>query len=155
MEIKEVHTPEEYQLAVQLFKEYAEEIGIDLEFQNFQKELNDLKQQYSKPEGALWIAYNESHNAVGCVAIRKLEDTVCELKRMYIRKEARGTGLGKQLMTTSIEKAIELGYEKMRLDTLATMLPAIGLYKSVGFYEIESYRYNPFEEAKYFELELR
>ncbi len=155
MKIKEVHTQQEYQIAALLFKEYAQEIGIDLEFQNFQKELSDLKKQYAKPQGTIWLAYNEHEDAVGCVGIRKLEDSICELKRMYVRKEARGTGLGKSLMEKSIEIAIELGYQKMRLDTLSTMHSAIHLYKSVGFYEIESYRFNPFDEAKYYELELK
>ena len=155
MTLKEVHTQEEYRLAADLFREYAKEIGIDLEFQNFQKELADLRKQYSKPEGTIWLAYNENNTAVGCVAVRKLEESICELKRMYIRKEARGMGLGKQLLAKSITTGIQLGYKKMRLDTLSTMHPAIHLYKSVGFYEIDSYRFNPFDEAKYFELALK
>ena len=154
MHIKEVKSKGAYQLAAQLFQEYAKEIGIDLEFQNFQEELSDLQKQYSRPKGAIFVAYDTNQMALGCVAIRKLEDSVCELKRMYVRKEFQGIGLGTQLLQKCIETATILGYSKMRLDTLASMHSAIHVYTKAGFYEIQSYRFNPFDEAKYYELEL-
>lgn len=154
MTIKEINTPEDYLQAAKLFQEYAQEIGIDLTFQNFEAELNDLQKQYSRPEGAIFIAYNDHDVALGCVGIRKLEDSVCELKRMYIKPEGRGKGLASQLVKKCLEIGIELGYSKIRLDTLSSMHAAIRVYEKAGFYEIDSYRFNPFDEAKYYERKL-
>lgn len=153
MVLKEAETDKEYQTAAKLFKEYAVHIGVDLGFQNFDKEVENIENQYSRPNGAIFIAYNDK-TPLGCFGIRKLEDAVCELKRMYLRKEARGHGTGKKLLKKSIELGKELGYEKMRLDTLPTMQSAIGLYEKAGFYEIEPYRFNPIKGAKYFEIKL-
>lgn len=154
MTIKEVGSPEEYLLAAQLFQEYVIEIGIDLTFQNFEAEINDLQKQYSRPEGVLFLAYDDNDLAVGCVGLRKLEKTVCELKRMFIKPEGRGKGLGSLLVEKCIEIGIELGDSKIRLDTLSSMHAAIRAYEKAGFYEIESYRFNPFDEAKYYERGL-
>jgi ribosomal protein S18 acetylase RimI-like enzyme len=154
MTIKEIRSTDDYLLAAKLFQEYAHDIGIDLEFQNFDAEINNLQQQYSRPEGAIFIAYDHNNTAVGCVGVRKLENTICELKRMYIKPEARGKGLGTLLVHKCIDLGIELGYSKMRLDTLSSMHAAIHVYTKAGFYEIESYRFNPFEEAKFYERKL-
>lgn len=152
--IKEVDSTEEYLLAAQLFQEYARYIGVDLAFQNFEEEINDLQKQYFRPEGAVFIAYNSENCAVGCVGVRKQKESICELKRMYIKPQARGKGLGSLLVQKCIDLGIELGYSKIRLDTLSTMHAAIHVYEKAGFYEIESYRFNPFEEAKFYEREL-
>ncbi len=154
MHLKEVQSPEGYDTAVNLFKEYAQEIGVDLEFQNFKKELENIEQQYSRPYGVIILATSEDNRVLGCFGIRKLEDTICELKRMYIRKNARGMSIGKQMLAKAIEIGIELGYAKMRLDTLPSMSAAIGLYEKMGFYPIEPYRYNPIEGTRYYELRL-
>ena len=154
MNIKEVSETTEYQLAAQLFVEYANELGFDLEFQNFKAEINDLQKQYSRPEGIIFIAYDQSLNPVGCVGVRKLESKVCELKRMYIKPNARGKGLGKLLVDKCIQFGLDSGYSKMRLDTLSSMHAAIHVYTKAGFYEIESYRFNPFKEAKFYERHL-
>ena len=154
MEIVEVKLDEDYQIAAQLFKEYSTVIGIDLEFQNFSQEIATIKSQYSRPEGAIFLVYHEKNLASGCFGIRKLEDTICELKRMYLKTELQGLGIGKLMLEKSFECAKELGYQKMRLDTLSTMHAAISLYKKMGFYEIQPYRFNPIEGAKYFEVIL-
>ncbi|WP_055397583.1 GNAT family N-acetyltransferase [Flagellimonas eckloniae] len=125
-----------------------------MEFQNFTNEIQNIEVQYSRPKGIIFIARNDENLPLGCFGIRVLEDSICELKRMFLKKEARGLGLGKQMLEKAIEAAKELGYQKMRLDTLPTMNAAIGLYKKVGFYEIEPYRFNPIQGTKYFELSL-
>ena len=153
-ELREAVSEDDYTTGVELFKEYATHIGLDLEFQNFSSELKNLKSQYSRPEGILVIAYSEQQNPLGCFAVRKLDETICELKRMYLKELARGQGLGKMLMRKAIALAKELGYAKMRLDTLPSMLPALGLYKQFGFYEIQPYRFNPIEGTKYLEVRL-
>ncbi|MEM7085212.1 MAG: GNAT family N-acetyltransferase [Bacteroidota bacterium] len=154
IELKEVKSDKEYKTAIELFEEYASQIGIDLEFQNFNEEIKNIKSQYSKPNGAIFTAYNGGNLPVGCFGIRKIDKTICELKRMYLRKEARGLGTGKLLLKKAIEIGKELGFERMRLDTLPTMHSAIGLYIKVGFYEIEPYRFNPIEGTKYLEIKL-
>ncbi len=154
MKLKEVISPEEYEMAINLFKEYALEIGVDLEFQNFKEEIETIEEMYSRPNGVIFIAYDENNVAIGCFGIRKLEDAICELKRMYIRKVARGIGIGKQLLTKAIEIGTELGYSKIRLDTLPSMDIASNLYEKEGFYQIDPYRFNPIKGARYYELKL-
>ncbi|MFX0188517.1 MAG: GNAT family N-acetyltransferase [Candidatus Hodarchaeota archaeon] len=137
-----------------LFTEYERDLGIDLEFQNFQEELESLPGGYAPPEGALLLAYFNGKLA-GCVALRKLEEKICEMKRLYVRETYRARGIGKALSKRIIEEAKKAGYTHMRLDTLSHMKEAMSLYIELGFREIAPYRYNPFENAKFFELDLR
>ena len=153
VKLTEAISTELFDTARALFREYAEYINVDLSFQNFSKELDEVEQQYTRPQGVPIVA-SINEEAIGCFAIRKLEKEVCELKRMYIREVARGIGLGKSLLQESLKQAKALGYAKMRLDTLPSMIAAISLYKKFGFYEIESYRYNPIEGTKYLECAL-
>ncbi|WP_394751107.1 GNAT family N-acetyltransferase [Spongiimicrobium salis] len=150
----EAKSDKDYKIAIQLFKEYAVQIGIDLSFQNFDREILDIEKQYSKPTGQLILAYDATENPIGCFGVRKFSDSICELKRMYVRKAARGKGIGKELLVRAMEVGKALNYQKMRLDTLSTMESAIALYKKVGFYEIQAYRFNPIEGAKCFEIQL-
>ena len=154
IELVEAKSDTAYQTAIQLFREYASQINVDLSFQNFDRELEEIEQQYSRPNGVVFIVYDIDKKAVGCFGIRKFADSICELKRMYLKKEVQGMGIGRQLMVKAIEVGKELNYKKMRLDTLPSMEVAIGLYKKMGFYEIEPYRYNPIEGTKYFEIQL-
>lgn len=141
--------------AKQIFLEYAESLQIDLCFQNFENELTEINIQYSKPSGGLFLIIdNETGESIGCVGIRKFKNRIAELKRMYIKDSCRNKGLGKELLNRAIELAGDLGYEKIYLDTLDSMKTAISLYKKKGFIEIEPYRYNPYENVKYFELRL-
>jgi 2-haloacid dehalogenase/putative hydrolase of the HAD superfamily len=136
-----------------LFVEYAEWIGIDLGFQHFQDELDTLPGAYAPPSGRLLLARYGAQVA-GCVALRPLEQGVCELKRLYVRPDMRGAGIGQALVDEIAAHARTIGYSRMRLDTLPWMDAAIGLYRSLGFGEIALYRHNPIPGARYFELVL-
>ncbi len=145
---------EDIQKARGLFEEYASGIGISLCFQNFDQELKKLPGDYAPPHGRLLLAVDDEQLA-GCIALRKLEPGVCEMKRLFIRPAYRGKGLGRVLVHSIIEEARGLGYKRMRLDTLpGRMDQAIALYESIGFVEIGPYCENPVEDAKFMELNL-
>ena len=146
--------PEDFRVAGELILAYVTWLGIDLSFQNFDKEISDLPAMYAEPTGGLLLAA-VNDVAVGVAGIRPYGDTDCELKRMFVRAEYRNLGLGKQLLTAAIDLARRLGYAAIKLDTADFMQSAIGLYIAHGFMEILPYRYNPHAEARYFELKLR
>jgi len=151
--IKIATTTPDFDLGKTLFKEYAQSLGVDLSFQDFESELQTIAQQYNKPDGALLLIF-KGQEAIGCAGIRKLENHTAELKRMYLQDAYRGQGIGLTLLTRSIETAKTLGYHTIRLDTLRNMTAAQQLYKSFGFYEIPAYRFNPLEGTIYMEKEL-
>jgi putative acetyltransferase len=154
MKLIQAESAGEIDLARELFKEYAAGLGISLCFQNFDKELVSLPGDYVPPSGRLLLAM-EDDAAVGCVALRKIADRICEMKRLYVRPEFRGTGLGRKLAETLIQAARDLNYDRMRLDTLpGKMDGAIATYRSLGFKEIEPYYDNPVEGAMFMELVL-
>lgn len=136
-----------------LFIEYTNYLAIDLDFQNFKDELNSLPGNYAPPEGCILLAYYKGKIA-GCVGVRKFQDDICEMKRLYVRPKFRRQDIGKGLSMSIIHKAKEIGYKYIRLDTLPFMKEAIKLYTRLGFKEITPYRYNPFEGTKFFELKL-
>ena len=137
----------------ELFLEYAESLNFKLCFQDFDKELESLPGDYSPPDGRLYIALYEN-KPVGCIALRKFMDSVCEMKRLYVRPQFRGNNIGKKLVELLIEDARKIGYKKMVLDTVPSMQTAQKLYRSFGFCEIKPYRINPVKGAKYMELKL-
>jgi ribosomal protein S18 acetylase RimI-like enzyme len=151
--IKPAISSEQVAEARALFVEYANSIGFDLSFQNFQKELDGLPGDYAPPHGELLLAWNYGEVS-GCVCLRRISDQVCEMKRLYVRPRFRGGGIGNALASTVIEDAVRLGYKRMRLDTVPSMAHAISLYDSLGFKEIEPYRYNPISGARFLELDL-
>ena len=153
--MKLVEIPGRRHLSVlrQLFREYAADIGVDLCFQGFEAELAGLPGRYALPEGRLLLA-RQGREPAGCVALRKLEGGVCEMKRLCVRPAFRGKGLGRELANAIIATAREAGYERMRLDTLTSMKAAVAPYESLGFKPVAPYCHNPITEAVYMELKL-
>jgi putative acetyltransferase len=154
MKLTQAQTPEQIDQARRLFKEYADWLQIDLCFQNFEKELAELPGDYVPPGGRLLLAYDNAQLA-GCVALRRINQSICEMKRLFLREEFRGRGLGRQLIAAIIQEARQIGYRYMRLDTLPPkMIDAISLYRSYGFKEIDPYYENPVPGALFMELDL-
>ena len=152
--IQKAHLPSDFEAARLLFQEYAQSLDIDLCFQNFERELQTLEQQYASPSGALFLV-RCGEVLAGFIAVRQFEPETAELKRMYVRSEFRGKGLGKLLLENAIETARQLGYATLRLDTLPSMQVALGLYHAFGFTDIAAYRFNPVPGSVYLEKQLR
>ena len=134
----------------QLFTEYAESLGFELSFQGFDQEMDRLPGDYAPPSGRLLLA-DCGGALAGCVALRRLAADTCEMKRLYVRPGFRAAGIGRFLATETIARARAAGYARMRLDTLPSMQPAVALYRSLGFYAIPAYRYNPIPGTTYLE----
>jgi putative acetyltransferase len=146
--------PEHIEQARSLFVEYGNSLGFSLCFQSFDEELKNLPGAYGPPSGRLLLARSAGH-AAGCVALRKLEAGICEMKRLYVRPGDRGRGLGQMLVERVIAEARAIGYERMRLDTIeSAMKDAIALYRRMGFQEIAPYSAIPLESALWMELLL-
>jgi putative acetyltransferase len=146
-------SPELWQIARTLVREYAASLNVSLDFQNFDDELLHFETEYATPTGAFLLARNE-HDFLACGALRRFSATDCEMKRLYVRPSGRNLGLGRQLAVALITEAESLGYKRMLLDTLPTMQSAQSLYKSLGFQPTEPYRYNPIEGTSFLKLEL-
>ena len=154
MRIRDASFPAEVDEVRTLFLEYQADIGIDLCFQGFAEELATLPGRYSAPAGRLLLAVDDPL-VLGCVALRPLQGDDCEMKRLYVRQRARGSGLGHLLTTSILDQARVAGYRRVLLDTLPSMGYAIELYRSLGFQQVEPYRPNPIAGALYFALELQ
>jgi GNAT superfamily N-acetyltransferase len=139
--------------ARELFSEYQAELGLDLGFQGFQEELAGLPGKYGPPGGALLLV-EENGFPAACGAIRDLGEGICEIKRLFVRPAFRRRGLARQISVALIERAQELGYERVRLDTLRRLEGAFDLYLSLGFTEIPPYNFNPEPDIVYLEREL-
>jgi len=138
-----------------LFREYQEWLGVDLCFQGFENELLSLPGDYEPPRGCLMLARDRATGTItGGGGFRPIDDSTCEMKRLYVRPPWRGTGLGRRMAEELIRKAISAGYRKMCLDTLGHLKAAISLYETMGFREIPSYYDNPLDDVIYMEVEL-
>jgi len=153
LEFVTADTDEKIKQIKTLFLEYQRSLGIDLCFQDFNRELAELPGEYAVPAGRLYLLKYEGKLA-GCAALRKMKNGICEMKRLYVKPEYRGLKLGRRAAEQIIRDAGQIGYKTMRLDTLLSMKEAISLYKSLGFREIEPYRFNPVEGTVYMELSL-
>lgn len=158
IEIRPAAFPRDLELVRALFREYADGLGIDLCFQDFDAELAGLPGKYSPPAGRLLLAWrgdaDEGETAVGCVALRAVNENTCEMKRLYLRPGLRGTQLGRRLAERIVAEARAAGYARICLDTLPSMSAAIALYTALGFKPIEAYVYNPIPGALFLGLEL-
>jgi putative acetyltransferase len=153
MNIRQAITTEDIVVARELFGEYAAWLGVDLRFQGFAAELAGLPGLYAPPRGRLLLAHAETGTA-GCVALRPLDDSVCEMKRLFVRPAFRGRGLGRRLAETVIAEARAIGYASMRLDSLASLVAATKLYESLGFARIPAYYATPLPGTIFMELPL-
>ncbi len=144
-------TSDDIEAARSIFREYEQWLGMSLCFQSFEDELATLPGKYSPPEGRLYLARIEGET-VGSIALRKIEEGVCEMKRLYLRESARGKGVGAALIEKVLADAVEIGYDKMRLDTYPPkMAKAVSLYEAYGFYEIPAYYDNPHDDVLFME----
>jgi ribosomal protein S18 acetylase RimI-like enzyme len=150
----QAETPTQIAQARELLLEYAQSLGFSLCFQGFDQELADLPGDYAPPDGRLLLAEYEGQLAA-CVALHKLEVDICEMKRLYLRPQFRGKGLGRALADRIITDARSIGYQRMRLDTVEpVMKDAVAMYRKLGFREIAPYCKNPIAGALYMELQL-
>ncbi len=153
MKIIRAQAPGEIEEVRRLFREYENFLGVDLCFQSFEEELAGLPGKYAPPDGALLMAI-DGQKVAGCVALRRLAAGVCEMKRLFVRPEYRGQGLGRMLAERIIDEAEQLGYPLMWLDSLARLKEAMGLYESLGFKRRKPYYHNPLPGVVYLELEM-
>jgi putative acetyltransferase len=147
------HMPEQVGKVRSLFGQYAISMGLNLGFQNFDDELINLPGDYTPPAGALLMAVERSAS-IGCVAMRPIDRSICEMKLLFVKPAHRGKGVGRQLMESIVDEAKKAGYLSMRLDAIPTMHEAIRLCQSIGFHEIEPTCWNPIPGALYFEMDL-
>jgi ribosomal protein S18 acetylase RimI-like enzyme len=151
--IKKPQTSTEIDEVRRLFREYEAYLNVDLCFQGFEEELAGLPGNYAPPDGALLIGLS-GNEAVGCVAVRRLDPETCEMKRLFVKPRVRRSGLGRRLAQEIISAAQALGYSLMRLDTLDKLSEAIRLYESLGFKRTGPYYANPLPGVLYWELDL-
>ncbi|HEY3781850.1 MAG TPA: GNAT family N-acetyltransferase [Fimbriimonadaceae bacterium] len=137
----------------ELFQEYADELGVDLCFQGFHEEMENLPWLYARPKGFIYLARQETGLA-GCIALKPLSEDTCEMKRLYVRPKHRGHGIAQELALACLQEAIKIGYSTMKLDTLERMVPAISLYTKLGFEKCDPYYANPLAEVVYMQKRL-
>jgi len=152
-EVRRADSPADVALARPLFEEYQKALGISLCFQNFDEELATLPGAYAPPAGRLLLAFQGGEPA-GCVALRKIGEEICEMKRLWVRPAFQGKGLGRRLAVTILEEARAAGYRRVRLDTLPSMRAAQALYLSLGFLDIPPYNDHPIEGTRFMEATL-
>jgi ribosomal protein S18 acetylase RimI-like enzyme len=153
MQILNVQSADQIEMIRTLFLEYAQSLDFNLCFQSFDEELASLPGKYAEPEGKLLIAIVDDQPA-GCIAMRKLDNETCEMKRLWVQPPFRGRGIGEALVR-SVMALAKPNYKKMRLDTVASsMASAVKLYKALGFHEIKPYTHNPVTGAMFMECDL-
>ena len=145
---------DELELVKTLFKDYENDLGVDLCFQGFEKELAELPGVYAEPNGCILLSESYEREIEGIVALKPLSDGSCEMKRLYIKPEFRGKGIGETLATCLIKEARFKGYKEIKLDTLSRLKPAVKLYEKLGFIKTEPYNFNPGNDVLYFKKSI-
>lgn len=154
--IERARSAQDLEATAQLFAAYADSLGLDLSFQEFDNELNSLPGKYAPPTGEILLARNGNGTAVGCVAVRPLSPPdCCEMKRLYILPAGRGLGVGKKLLHEILDIAASLGYNEIKLDTLPSMSQAISLYESAGFSPTTPYYKTPLSGTNFLARQLQ
>lgn len=156
MVITVAQTAQELEQIKELFLEYETFLGVNLTFQGFEQELQELPGKYAPPDGILLLAI-QNETGVGCGALRRfgpVEMKTCEMKRLYVKPSARGLGVGRKIAEELIQFGKQYGYQSMVLDTLERLTEAKALYRSLGFRQIDSYYDNPLEDVSYWQLIL-
>ncbi|MCP4608008.1 MAG: GNAT family N-acetyltransferase [Planctomycetes bacterium] len=146
-------TVEDFEIARKILVEYVDSLGFDLSFQDIEQELADLPSHFTLPQGCLLLAIHDNQ-AAGCVALKRFENNVCEMERLYVKPQFRRLGIGRALAENIITQARKLGYDYMRLHTILPREAARKLYFSLGFEGIEPYCYNPMKNVAFMELKL-
>ena len=152
-ELKKANTPIDFENGKQLFLQYIQSLHFELNFQDVDRELEEIHLEYNTPTGVLLLAY-DGDKAIACAGVRKIDNNIAELKRMFVNPTYRGHQLGQQLLQMALDEARLLGYRSIRLDTVPEMFAAIKLYTAAGFREIDPYRFNPIPGALFMEKEL-
>lgn len=150
---KTASTKKEFDDGKHLFREYVKSLPFVLDFQDFEKELDRIEVMYGPPQGALLLAYDDE-KPIACTGVRKLDHGAAELKRMFVEPEYRGLKIARQLLELALQAAKDMGYNKMKLDSIRQMEPALKLYRAYGFKETEPYCFNPLPTAVYMEKNL-
>ncbi len=154
LQLRQAELPQEIENVRKLFREYEASLGLSLCFQSFEQELAELPGKYALPDGRLLLVFHEESLA-GCIALRKIDHDICEMKRLFLRSEFRNKGVGRRAVQHLINEARSIGYKRMRLDTIAgRMDEAIALYRALGFKEIKPYYDSPVNETLFMELVL-
>lgn len=153
MQIGEAKFPRDCEVVAEMFREYADSLDFDLGFQSFDEEIRSLPGAFAEPVGRVLLA-SDGRDLTGVVGLRPLDDTCCEMKRLFVRPEARARGIGRGLALGIIAAGRNIGYSRMRLDTEAEMTAANALYQSLGFREIDAYCHNPLPNPRFYELLL-
>lgn len=148
-----VSAPHEFDTFLILVREYVDSLGFPLTFQDLDREIAEVRTEYGPPAGRAWIA-TAGDEPAGAVGLRRFAPDAAEIKRMFVRPAHRGRGIGRMLAQAAVDAAREIGYRRVLLDTVASMTGAIGIYRSLGFTEIEPYRHNPRADAVYMGLDL-
>lgn len=149
-----VRSDEDLAVTKILIYEYTAWLDMDLNYQSFTTEMELFPGKYTPPTGELLLAKSSQGDPLGCVAVRGLSDSICEMKRLFVKDSAKGLGVGKALVQAIVDAARVLGYRSMRLDSLPKMGAALGLYHAMGFVQIDPYYESPFSETRFLELDL-
>jgi len=144
---------DDYEFARALIREYLDALPFDVGFQQVDDELAGLEGEYGPPSGRALLGFVDGECA-GFVGVRRFDGRACELKRMWVRPAHRSAGLGRRLGAEAVAAARSMGYERILLDTVRSLVAANTLYESLGFRDIEPYRYNPLAGARFLALEL-